>query len=70
MHKRRQWAGLITVACLAAGCSSQSYQQLPDVVRLPEKLLNKNEQQARINEMAARQRAKETQTEKEIEETK
>jgi len=70
MHKRIQWAALITAACLAAGCSSQSYQQLPDVVKLPEKLLNKDEQQAKINDMAARQQARETQAVKEIEETK
>ncbi|HET6927535.1 MAG TPA: hypothetical protein VFI48_11870 [Hyphomicrobiaceae bacterium] len=64
-------AALITSACIVAACSSQQpYQQLPDVARLPERLLNKDEQQARIVDMTAKQRAKETQAEKEIEETK
>jgi hypothetical protein len=42
-------AALITSACGVAACSSeQPYQQLPDVARLPETLLSKDEQQARI----------------------
>jgi hypothetical protein len=71
MLTRAKLATLMTSACLVAACSSQQpYQQLPDVARLPERLLNKDEQQARIVDMTAKQRAKETQAEKEIEETK
>ena len=69
MHKTKL-AALITIACYLAACSSQNSQQLPDVVKLPQKLLTKDEQQARINDMAARPRAKEEQTEKEIQDTK
>ena len=61
---------LITIACHLAACSSQNYQQLPDLVKVPEKLLSKDEQQARINDMGARQRAKVDQAEKEIQDTK
>ena len=71
MLTRAKLAALIASGCVVAACSSQQpYQQLPDVARLPERLLNKDEQQARIFDMTAKQRAKETQTEKEIEETK
>jgi hypothetical protein len=70
MHKRTQWAALIIAACLAVGCFSQSSQQLADVVKLPDNLLNKDQQQAKINDLEARQRAKEAQVEKEIQETK
>jgi hypothetical protein len=61
---------LIAIAYHLAACSSQNYQQLPDVVKIPEKLLSKDEQQARINDMAARLRAKEDQAEKEIQDMK
>ena len=71
MLARTKLAALMTSACLVTACSSQQpYQQLPDVARLPERLLNKDEQQARIVDMTTKQRAKETQAEKEIEETK
>jgi hypothetical protein len=71
MATHARLAALITSACVLTACSSQQpYQQLPDVARLPERLLNKDEQQARIVDMTAKQRAKETQAEKEIEETK
>jgi hypothetical protein len=43
---------------------------LPTATKLPERLPNKDEQQARIVDMTAKQRAKEAQAEKEIEETK
>jgi hypothetical protein len=69
MHKTKL-AALITIACHIAACSSQNGQQLPDVMKLPQKLLSKDEQQARINDMAARPRAKEEQAEKEIQDTK
>jgi len=61
---------LITIACHLAACSSQNYEQLPEVVKIPQKLLSKDEQQTRINDMAARPRAKEEQAEKEIQDTK
>ena len=68
MHKTKLAA--LIMACHLAACSSQKSQQLPDVVQLPQKLLSKDEQQARINDMAARQRAREEQAEKEIQDTK
>ena len=68
MHEAK--LALIIVACHLAACSSQNYQQLPDVVKIPEKLLSKDEQQARINDISARSRAKEEQAEKEIQDTK
>jgi hypothetical protein len=69
MHKMKL-AALITIACHLAACSAQNYQQLPDVVKLPQKLLSKDEQQTKINDMAARPRVKEEQAEKEIQDTK
>ena len=68
MHKTKM--ALITIACHLAACSSQNYQQLPEVVKIPQKLLSKDEQQARINDIAARSRAKQEQAEKEIQDTK
>jgi len=67
---RKTKMALITIACHLAACSSQNYQQLPEVVKIPQKLLSKDEQQARINDIAARSRAKEEQAEKEIQDTK
>jgi uncharacterized lipoprotein YmbA len=67
---RKAKLALMIVACHLAACSSQNYQQLPDVVKIPEKLLSKEEQQARINDISARPRAKEEQAEKEIQDTK
>ena len=69
MHKTKL-AALIMIGCHVAACSSQNSQQLPDVMKLPQKLLSKDEQQAWINDMAARPRAKEEQAEKEIQDTK
>ena len=67
---RKTKMALITIACHLAACSSQNYEQLPEVVKIPQKLLSKDEQQTRINDMAARPRAKEEQAEKEIQDTK
>jgi len=67
---RKMKLALMAIACHLAAYSSQNYQQLPDLVKMPEKLLSKEEQQARINDMAARPRAKEEQAEKEIQDTK
>jgi len=69
MHKTKL-AALIMIGCHVAAFSSQNRPQLPDVMKLPQKLLSKDEQQARINDMAARPRAKEEQAEKEIQDTK
>ena len=55
-------------ATLLGGCSETlPFTQLPDVSKLPEKVLSKDEQQAKVNEMIAKGQKHQTETAKEIE---
>ena len=61
---------LVAVAAtlLASGCSeSLPLTQLPDVTKLPQKVLNKDEQQGKVNEMIAKGQSHQTEAAKEIE---
>lgn len=60
---------LVTAA--VGGCSeTMSLTQLPDVTKLPQKLLNKDEQQGKVNEMIAKGQTHQTEAAKEIEKGK
>jgi hypothetical protein len=55
-------------ATLLCGCSETlPLAQLPDVTKLPQKVLSKDEQQAKVNEMIAKGQKHQTETAKEIE---
>ena len=41
-------------AALLAGCSEPAAAQLPDITKLPEKVLSKDEQQGKVNQMIAK----------------
>jgi outer membrane biogenesis lipoprotein LolB len=60
---------LIGAIALLASCSSQ-LAQLPELAKLPEKVLNKDEQQTKINEMTAKGQAHQTEAAKAIENEK
>jgi hypothetical protein len=57
----------IGVANVFAGCSQLPYPQLPDVTKLPERVLSKDEQQGKVNEMNAKAQTHQTQAANEIE---
>jgi hypothetical protein len=57
------------VAAFLASCSSQLAEP-PALAKLPEKVLNKDEQQTKINEMAAKGQAHQTEAAKAIENEK
>jgi type IV pilus biogenesis protein CpaD/CtpE len=67
----RLMGGLALAAFVAAalgGCSeTMSLAQLPDVTKLPQKLLNKDEQQGKVNEMIAKGQTHQSEAAKEIE---
>ena len=67
-----RWISALALAAVTAtllsGCSeSLPLAQLPDVAKLPEKVLSKDEQQAKVNEMIAKGQKHQTETAKEIE---
>jgi hypothetical protein len=70
MLNRANIATMIIGICLMSGCSSQLPQSLPDIVKLPEKLLSKDEQQAKMSEMTAKAQARQTEAAKQIEDSK
>jgi len=54
-----------------AGCSETlPLANLPDVTKLPEKVLNKDQQQGKVNEMIEKGQRHQTDAEKEIEKAK
>ena len=66
----RSALALVAVAAtlLGSGCSETlPLAQLPDVTKLPQKVLNKDEQQGKVNEMIAKGQKHQTETAKEIE---
>jgi hypothetical protein len=67
-----RWISLPALAAMAAamvgGCAdSMPFTQLPDVAKLPQKVLSKDEQQGKVNEMVARGQTHQTEAAKEIE---
>ncbi len=61
---------LVAVAAtlLGSGCSETlPLTQLPDVTKLPQKVLNKDEQQGKVNEMIAKGQKHQNEAAKEIE---
>lgn len=59
---------LMLAAILLSGCSETlPLAQLPDVTKLPQKVLSKDEQQAKVNEMIDKGRKHQDETAKEIE---
>lgn len=55
-------------ATLLSGCSETlPLAQLPDITKLPEKVMSKDEQQAKVNEMIAKGQKHQSETAKEIE---
>jgi hypothetical protein len=68
----RRWISGLALAAVTAtllGSCSETLplSQLPDVTKLPQKVLSKNEQQAKVNEMIAKGQSHQTETAKEIE---
>ena len=68
-----RWRSALALLAVAAtlfggGCSETlPLTQLPDVTKLPQKVLNKDEQQGKVNEMIAKGQQHQTEAAKEIE---
>ena len=68
-----RWRSALALLAAAAtlfggGCSETlPLTQLPDVTKLPQKVLNKDEQQGKVNEMIAKGQQHQTEAAKEIE---
>lgn len=61
----------IVGAAMVGGCAdSMPFSQLPDVAKLPQKVLSKDEQQGKVNEMVARGQTHQGEAAKEIEGSK
>jgi hypothetical protein len=66
--RRMLTAALVTLAGAVGGCSeSMSLAQLPDLAKLPEKVLSKDEQQGKINDMIEKSQTHEAAAAKQIE---
>ena len=58
----------VAATLLGSGCSETlPLGQLPDVTKLPQKVLSKDEQQGKVNEMIAKGQNHQTEAAKEIE---
>jgi hypothetical protein len=71
----RRWTSVLAlgavIATLLSSCSeSLPLGQLPDVTKLPQKVLGKDEQQGKVNEMIARGQNHQSEAAKEIENSK
>jgi hypothetical protein len=60
---------LFSVTGLLSGCSNP-LGTMPDLANLPDKMLNKDQQQTKINEMAAKGQAHQSEAAKDIENQK
>lgn len=59
---------LVGVTALLAGCSDAlPLSQLPDIAKLPEKVLNKDEQKGKVNEMIEQRDRHQAEAAREIE---
>jgi len=60
--------GLMAMTAHLAGCSETlSFSQLPDLAKLPQKVLNKDEQKGKVNEMIEKRDRHEAEAAREIE---
>ena len=71
----RRWAsvlalGAVTAALLSACSESLPLGQLPDVAKLPQKVLGKDEQQDKVNEMISKGQNHQNDAATEIENTR
>jgi hypothetical protein len=69
----RRWLALLGMAALLplGGCSdSLPFSQLPDLSKLPQKVMGKDEQQQKINEMIERGHTHQIEAAKQIEQGK
>jgi hypothetical protein len=57
----------VTATLLCSCSETLPLAQLPDVTKLPQKVLSKDEQQAKVNEMIAKAQKHQSETAKEIE---
>jgi hypothetical protein len=63
--------GSLAILVQLGGCSeSLPFSQLPDLTKLPQKVLGKDEQQEKINEMIENGRTHQTEAAKQIEKEK
>ena len=67
-----RWISALALACVTAillcGCSETlPLAQLPDITKLPEKVLSKDEQQGKVNEMIAKGQKHQSEAAREIE---
>ena len=63
-------AGVTMLAQLGACSESLPFSQLPDLSKLPQKVMGKDEQQQKINEMIERGHTHQTEATKQIEQGK
>jgi hypothetical protein len=71
-HIAKRWVRalmFVSMTVLLASCSTP-LGQLPDLANLPDKMLNKDQQQTKIGEMAAKGQAHQSETAKAIENEK
>jgi hypothetical protein len=71
----RRWISILALAAVTAtllmSCSeSLPLNQLPDITKLPQKVLGKDEQQGKVNEMITRGQTHQNEAAKEIENSK
>jgi hypothetical protein len=67
-HRIARLALAAWAAAALGGCSeTMSLTQLPDVSKLPQKVLNKDEQQGKVNEMIAKGQSHQTEAATQIE---
>jgi len=63
-----KWAFGLVVGGVLAGCSeTMPLVNLPDITKLPEKVLNKDEQQKAMNQMIEKGQAQQVEAAKQIE---
>jgi hypothetical protein len=62
--------GAVTATLLSSCSDSLPLNQLPDVSKLPQKVLGKDEQQGKVDEMIARGQSHQNDAAKEIENSK
>jgi hypothetical protein len=66
-----RWMGALALICAAAGlggcAESMPFAPLPEVGSLPQKVLSKDEQEGKVNEMIARSQTHQTEAARRIE---
>ena len=71
LRRRLALAGMAAMLTPLCGCSETlPFSQLPDLSKLPQKVMGKDEQQQKINEMIERGHTHQTEAAKQIEQGK